>query len=152
MRAVVAGLGNVYRRDDGVGPAVAAAAAALVAHALDAGPMEDPLDLLGRWDGADLAVVVDATRSGAPPGTVVVVDLAESAAAAPGPTSTHGVGLVGAWRIARALGRAPSRALVVGVEGASFGAGEGLSPAVAAAAPAAVEAVVALMEGREPCA
>ena len=43
---------------------------------VDIGPLTDPLDLLGAWDGADLAIVVDAVRSGAAPGTLRVVDLA----------------------------------------------------------------------------
>lgn len=152
MRAVVAGLGNPYRLDDAVGLVVAAEAARRADGLVDAGPIEDPLDLLGRWDGADLAVVVDATRSGRAPGTVAVVDLTAAGEGTAGPTSTHGVGLVGAWRIARALGNAPARVVVVGVEGERFGAGEGLSARVAAAAPSAVEAVVALVAGGAPCA
>ncbi len=66
FRVVVAGMGNEYRRDDGAGPAVAAASAKEAPATIDIGPVVDPLDLLGRWDGADLAIVVDALRSGGP--------------------------------------------------------------------------------------
>ncbi len=140
---VVAGIGSEYRRDDGAGPAVARQAADLPG-VVDVGPAVDPLDLLGRWDDADLAVVVDAIRSGAPPGTVRVVDLDE---AVPAPAlSTHGLGLADVLRLARTVGRAPRRVVVIGIEGEDFGRGEGLSDEVAAAVPEAVRAVVSLVE------
>ena len=41
----------------------------------DIGPLTDPLDLLGAWDGADLAIVVDAVRSGAARARCACVDL-----------------------------------------------------------------------------
>ena len=72
---VVAGLGSEFRRDDGAGPLVRARAVHEAGVGRDIGPISDPLDLLGVWDGADLVVVVDAVRSGAPPGTVQVVEL-----------------------------------------------------------------------------
>ncbi len=59
--AVVIGVGNTHRRDDGVGPAVAAEVAAdcpagvrVVTCAVE------PTAILDAWDGADLAVVIDA--------------------------------------------------------------------------------------------
>lgn len=61
LRVVIASLGNEYRRDDGAGQVVAARAAEQAPEVHDVGPQVDPLDLLGRWDGADLAIVVDAT-------------------------------------------------------------------------------------------
>ncbi|HXQ61664.1 MAG TPA: hydrogenase maturation protease [Acidimicrobiales bacterium] len=147
---VVAGLGNEYRRDDGAGPAAAARVVSLVT-ARDVGPVVDPLDLLGRWDGADLAVVIDAIRSGSAPGTVRIVDL-ETAVDDHGATSTHGISLSGVWRLAQAVGRAPARVIVVGIEGADFGSGPGLSPAVDAAVPEAVSRVVDLIKEVNPCA
>ena len=153
-RTVIAGVGSEYRRDDGAGVAVAAEVAARQAGTVDVGPVGEPLDLLGRWDGADLAVVVDAVRSGAPPGTVSVVEVGPDGAAAeaaPG-TSTHGIGLVGTYRLARATGSAPRRLVLVCVEGADFGDGCGLSPAVATAVPEAARAVIELVRGGVPCA
>jgi hydrogenase maturation protease len=152
---VVAGLGSEYRRDDGAGPLVAARAVQEAGIGRDLGPIADPLDLLGIWDGADLAVVVDAVRSGAPPGTVRVVELRgepgsdDPRAAA---TSTHGIGLAGVYRLARAVGHAPGRVAVVGIEGEDFGRGTGLSPAVDAAVPTAVHLVVELIGGIPTCA
>lgn len=143
---VVAGLGSPYRHDDAVGPAVAAAVAAAVPGLAVAAPLGEPLDLLGRIDGAELAVVVDAVRSGAAPGTVTVITLADTPGhGGPAPTSGHGLGLADVVRLARALDRAPRRVVLVTVEGVRFDAGVGLSPAVVAAVEPATEAVLALL-------
>jgi hypothetical protein len=69
---VVAGMGHPLRRDDGVGPLVADRVAAACGTVRRTPQVSDPLDLFGWWDGADLAVVVDAACSGAPAGTVAV--------------------------------------------------------------------------------
>ncbi len=153
-RVVVAGMGSEYRRDDGAGPAVARIVASLAGDAVDIGPLGEPLDLLGRWDGAELAVLVDATCGGARPGRVVVHDLDMLAAGGPpasahrdvvaGGSSTHGIGLVAALAIARAAGRPPGRVVVVGIEGRDFDFGVEMSPAVQAAVPEAVATVLRL--------
>jgi hydrogenase maturation protease len=150
-RVVVAGVGSEYRRDDGAGPVVAARSAGEAPAAHDIGPIVDPLDLLGRWDSADLAIVIDAVRSGAMAGTVRVVDLAGTDSG-PGVTSTHGIGLSGVWRLARAVDQAPARVIVVGIEGEDFGRGAGFSPAVDAAIPVAVRKVVELIREVQACA
>ncbi len=151
---VVAGLGSEYRRDDGAGPLVAARAVEEAGTGRDVGPITDPLDLLGVWDGADLAVVVDAVRSGAVPGTVHVVELEGGGlpSGRSGTTSTHGIGLAGVVRLSRAVGAAPRRVVVVGIEGEDFGRGTGLSPAVEAALPGAVDRIVDLIGEGRPCA
>ena len=126
------GVGNAYRRDDGVGPAVAECLRTRV----DAEVVtceQEPSRLLDAWDGADLALVVDAVASGAPPGTVHRFDATVHAL----PTtvfrgSTHALGVGEVIELARTLGRLPGRVLVYGVEGGDFAAGQGLSPAVAA--------------------
>ena len=142
MRALVIGLGNSYRRDDGVGPAVAER----LRERRDvevATCEQEPSRLLDAWAGADLALVVDAVASGAEPGTVHRFDASERAV----PSSvfrgsTHAFGVGELIELARALGRLPGRVIVYGVEGAEFAAGDGLSPAVAAAVePLAAELI-----------
>jgi len=150
-RVVVAGVGSEFRHDDGAGPAVARRTAEEVPDTRDVGPIVDPLDLLGRWDDADLAVLIDAVCSGARPGTVCVVDLM-TLTPGPGPTSTHGISLSGVLRLAQAVDRAPARVVVVGIEGDDFGRGVGLSPAVEAAIPVAVRRVVDLIKEVRTCA
>lgn len=146
---VVAGLGSEYRHDDGVGPEVARRVAECVPGAFDIGPIGEPLDLLGRWDDADLAVIIDAVRSGEEQGRVSIVELAlENGTFEMGEstsTSTHGIGLIGAMRIAHALGRAPRRVVVVAIAGDRFEVGVGLTPAVRRAIPIATKQVIELL-------
>ena len=79
-RVVVVGMGSEWRRDDGVGMRVATLVAGnadgdAFANCQVVTQLGDPVDLLSHWDGADLAVVVDATRSGLAPGTVSLIEL-----------------------------------------------------------------------------
>ena len=111
---------------------------------------DEPTRLLDLWDGLDTVVVVDALRSGAPPGTLHRIDAADG----PLPrdlrlASTHAMGIADALELGRALGRAPRRVVVVGIEGASFGMGEEMTPAVEDALDALVSSVLA--ELGEPC-
>jgi hydrogenase maturation protease len=157
LNIVVAGLGSTYRGDDAVGPMVAALFAGVNDDVRDVGPLAEPLDLLGRFDGADLAIVIDAVRSGAPIGTVQVMDIDvehvnDDGTAEPAVTSTHGIGLVGVLRVARAIDRAPRRLVVVAVEGESFELGSSMSAAVRAAVPEAFLAVARLIESEQLCA
>ena len=117
------GVGNAWRRDDGAGPAVA--------EALGGTCTDDPSQLLRLWAGGAHVIVVDASSSGSPPGTIRHFD----AIAAPLPAgvarSTHAFGVSDAVELARALCRLPAGLEVYMIEGADFTAGEGLSPAVA---------------------
>ena len=161
---LVAGIGNELCGDDGVGPAVVRRLAqepAMSASSAVTRVVEDPFDLFELWAGTALAVVVDATTSGAAPGSVRVVDLdveqvegdaRRGAAGRATPTSSHGFGLASALAMARALGRAPGRVMLVGIEGAGFEIGTPLSPAVAAAVPDAAALVRRLVEELRLCA
>ena len=80
-------MGSEYRRDDGAGPAAVALVAQQCPGVTVVGPLDDPLDLLGLWDGADLVVVVDAISSDSPPGMVQLVELDS---AAPRPVGVRG--------------------------------------------------------------
>jgi hydrogenase maturation protease len=125
----VIALGNRFRRDDGAALAVAArlGGRAVVAEG-------EPVELLDLWQGAGDVVVIDAFCTGAPPGTIHRLDAAAAPLpAALGGASTHALGLAEALELGRALGRLPERLTVIGIEGADFGAGEGLTPAVAEA-------------------
>ncbi len=141
MTAVVIGLGNPQRRDDGVGPAVAAAVA-------DAGPAgvrvvtcpAEPTAVLDAWAGAELAVLVDAA-AGDVPGRVRRCEpggLAQTAS-----VSSHDLNLGQTYELGRVLDCAPRRVVVITVDVADCGQGAGLSPAVSAAVPRAVAAVLA---------
>lgn len=138
--AVVIGIGNEFRRDDGIGPAVAAELTArnlpgvrVVACAAE------PAALLEAWAGAGRAVLVDAAV-GDQPGRVRTCGL--DALAEPSPVSSHDLSVRQAYELGRALGRAPESVAVVTVDVADTGHGQGLSPAVQAALPEAARAVL----------
>ncbi len=152
---MVAGIGSEYRHDDAAGPLVAERAIRQAGCGRDIGPLAEPLDLLGVWDEADLVVIIDAVRSGSVPGTVQIVELSgekHPLGDRGATTSTHGIGLAGALRLAHAVGHAPRRVVVVGIEGEDFSRGIGLSPRVDAALAHAVEHVVELISEVQLCA
>lgn len=141
--SVVIGIGNPYRRDDGIGPAVAAAVDALLlpdVRVLNcAGEMTQILD---AWAGAGTAVVIDAAVGGTP-GRVRRCALDEFVEATP--FSSHELSLAKTYELARALDRAPDSVTVVTVDVADTGHGEGLTAVVAAALPEAVDVVLRIL-------
>lgn len=149
-RVTVIGVGNEFRRDDGVGPAVVVRLAERAAHRpLPAGTVlaasdGDPGRLIGLWEGAELAVVVDAAHAHpGRPGRVHRLELGEHGIRRPGAASTHGLGLGEAVELSRSLGRMPGRMIVYAVEGADGSLGTGLTEAVAAAVEPLVRRVEA---------
>lgn len=157
MTHLVIGVGNAYRRDDGVGLAVAARLRGRVPAGVRVVDCEqEPSRLIDAWQGAQSALVVDAVESEAAPGTLHRFD----AAAGPLPagvfrSSTHAFGVGDAVELARVLGRLPGRVVVYGIEGGEFAAGEGLSVPVRAAVEPAAQAVLddleRLLREEEPC-
>lgn len=146
---VVVGVGNRLRGDDGIGLAVAASLDGRVPDGVDVVPCEqEPSRLIEAWRGAETAVVIDAVRSGAEPGTLHRFDASEHAI--PGrlfrSSSTHAFGVGEAIELARALGSLPGRIVVHGVEGGEFAAGEGLTAPVEAAVEPAARAVIDELE------
>ncbi len=153
-RALVVGLGSIDRGDDAVGPVVAA----MVREELAAdGPRgvhvvehEDPTALIDLMEGFSLVVLADASRSGAPAGTVTVHEVRQGKPALPararsGPSGTHGLGLAQALELARSLDRLPDRVVVIGIEAAHFEHGRPLSTPVTSAVTTAVDAVLGIL-------
>ena len=140
---VVIGIGNGFRRDDGVGLAVAdEVAKRAIPGVLVVAAIGDPSAILDAWTDARLAVVVDAAMGeGLSPGGIRRWTPGEEAAE--GVVSSHAIGLPEAYALGEALGRLPGRLVVLGVNVVDVSYGVGLTPAVAAAVPAAVESVFA---------
>ena len=136
-RVVLLGLGNPLRGDDAAGLDVARMLAPDPDYDVRAHSGE-PLELLELLGPYRAAVIVDALRSGAEPGTRRRIDLTRERLPAQlrTSTSTHAIGLGEALELARALGRLPARAVLHLVEGQSFGAGAPLSAPVSSALPA----------------
>ena len=151
-RVVVIGVGNEFRRDDGIGPEVLSR---LREH-MGAGPdvsVEAVVQLVSSdgesasmieaWTGASLAVVVDAVVADPPvPGRLHRFAIGRDEAAGARAVSSHGLGVGEAIGLAAALGRMPDRLVIHAVEAADVGHGVGLSPAVSAAAAALTAAVL----------
>ena len=142
--AVVIGIGNEFRRDDGAGPAVIGQLRGRVPAGVRLVVTDgEPARLIDAWTGAALAVVVDAVRAEPPhPGRVhrFVVDRPGTPAGRA--ASSHGFGLDEAIALAAALDRMPGRLIVHAIEAADLTQGPGLTPAVAAAVDVVARAIL----------
>ncbi|NEE00648.1 hydrogenase maturation protease [Phytoactinopolyspora halotolerans] len=133
--AVVIGVGNEYRRDDGVGAAVVRrlhrCTLPQVTLAITDGESSRLIEL---WGDADVAVVVDALHAdGGEPGRIHRVVVDRPLTGHRPLASSHGMGMGEAVDLALALDRMPRRLVILAVEGADFSVGRGLTPAVRAA-------------------
>ncbi|MFJ8956395.1 hydrogenase maturation protease [Streptomyces sp. NPDC102381] len=138
-RIAVIGVGNEFRRDDGVGWAVVDRLRGRAARRpLPAGTVLDVCDgdpgrLIGLWEWVGLAVVVDAAHAHpGKPGRVHRIELDSGWLNQPPTTSSHGMGLGEAVELSRVLGRLPGRLVVYAVEVGDSSLGTAMSGAVAA--------------------
>lgn len=151
-RKVVIGCGNPLAGDDGIGlrvieeltrrglpPEVKAIPAGLPG-----------LTILGFLRGAQQAIIVDAADARQEPGTIICCQEKDLAKLPFRSLSLHGIGLVEALALGRLVEPAafPPRLTFVAIQIGEIKLGsQSLSPPVAAALPAAVEAVYQLLEG-----
>jgi hydrogenase maturation protease len=150
-KTIVVGLGNSILSDDAVGLRVAAALRPMLADRPDIEVVEDEwggLRLMERLTGYDQAVIVDAMRTGAPPGTIRKLspdDLPTLHSA-----SSHDTGLPVALEVGRRAGaRLPATEdiILVGIEAQDVTTfAEELTPEVEAAVEAAVQVVLEILE------
>ena len=152
LRLLVVGLGTDDRSDDGIGRDVVRALG--TGPGLPADLVEGPGDLtrlLELWEGREEVVLVDAVRSGAAPGTVHRWD-ADEAMGLPGEfgVSSHSLSLPSILRLARDLGRLPTRLLVYGIEVAETGPGSDRTEAVAASVPSVCRRIAREAMGPRP--
>ncbi|KZS58726.1 hydrogenase maturation protease [Mycobacterium ostraviense] len=140
---VVVGLGNRYRRDDGVGVAAAAALDELgLPDVVVVSDIVEPMSLLEAWSGAGLAIVIDAAVAvPAMPGRVTRCALSDLVTATAG-VSSHRVDVAAAYALGQALDRVPDTLEVISVDVADTDHGVGLTPQVEAAIPTVVGMVV----------
>jgi hydrogenase maturation protease len=144
-RILVAGIGNVFRTDDGFGCEVAGR---LAAHSWPDGVrvvdygirgLHLAYDLLEHWDAV---VMVDALPDRGAVGSVVVVEVGPDDRGADPQIDAHGMDPATVLASLAALGGAPpERTLVVGCQIGDTGDGMGLTPCVAAAVDEAVRTV-----------
>ncbi len=142
----VVGLGNVLVGDDALGPTVVQTLAAAyeldeAVRVLDLGT--PGFDLASHIAGTDALVVVDTVRGNGPAGELRLYRKPELlAAAVPQRVSGHDPGLRDTLLTLELHGAGPAEVLLIGVVPAVLETGIGLSPAVRAAVPAALAAVL----------
>ncbi len=155
MNIIVIGIGQSLRGDDAAG--LEAVRYWQKAHPSSANQPEvsvrtvelPGLGLLDMLEGSDRAVIVDATRSSSPPGTVRSLAFENLEAFSSSAGSAHGWGLAETLRLG--IGLFPQLAdcqiILIGIEAAGFEPGAGLSPEVAEAIPAAGELIEKAVQG-----
>jgi hydrogenase maturation protease len=143
---LLAGIGNEFRSDDAAGLRIAEQIRSIGLSGVQIVTLGDHLDqLLDLWDGRALAVLVDAVRSGAEPGTVLYLDLLnESLPSSLTATSTHSLDPLQLVQMARLLDRLPQQLYLIGIEAADFTVGTEMSDAVSNALPQATDQILAL--------
>jgi hydrogenase maturation protease len=138
------GIGNEYRRDDGVGLVIVRQLRSFVPADVTVLELSgEGATLMEAWQKAAIVYVFDAVRSQATPGTIHQID----AKAQTVPTqffhySTHAFSLAEAVELARVLNQLPPKLVLYGVEGADFGSGVGLSDGVEIAVPKVIDRVL----------
>ncbi|MCS7141739.1 MAG: hydrogenase maturation protease [Candidatus Nitrosocaldus sp.] len=139
-RVLVVGVGNEYRRDDGIGPIIARCMKGMMIEGVDVMEVDDASKLLDVMQmGYSRIIVIDAMHShgNAPIGTIHRFNKEElldtrvqrllSSSLSP-PSSTHAMDVVEALGLAAALGYTQGMDVVLlGIEGRDFGVGRGLS-------------------------
>jgi hydrogenase maturation protease len=157
-RILVAGVGNVFLRDDAFGVEVIRL---LAERPQPPGVLIRDYGIRGvhlvyeLLDGYDLFVLVDAAPRGEAPGTVSVLEVELPSPDAQPLIDAHSLTPDAIFGLLSSLGGRPGRSLVVACEPAEVDAGMGLSDPVLEALPHAVRAVEeilaqALAAGPEP--
>ncbi|MBX7246155.1 MAG: hydrogenase maturation protease [Candidatus Sumerlaeaceae bacterium] len=128
---LIVGIGNEFRRDDGVGLEIVRKLRPLVPQAEVQEASGEGAELVELLSEHNAVYLFDAVSSGAAPGTIYRIDSHKE----PVPTkffhySTHDFSLAEAIELTRALGSLPRVLVVYGIEGADFDPGVGLSEVV----------------------
>lgn len=150
-RTVVIGVGNPFRHDDGVGPAVVDRLRQRLTDVEFLTSDGEPTALIDAWAGARRVVVVDAARCrDGDVGRVFRFAAEHPAATRAGVAASHAADLGDTVALARQLDLMPTTLLVYTVQVDDVSFGTGLSPAVAAAADRLADEIAAAVTGAAP--
>ncbi len=147
-RILVIGIGNEFRRDDGVGIAVARQLKKILPETVKVIEQNGEASaLMEAWKGAEFVIVIDAVSSGAKPGTIHRLSFKdESRFKIRSQGSTHSFGLTEAIALSRYLNCLPEEGLVFGIEGVDYAQGSGFSPDVLSSVDLVVEQIGDLLQ------
>jgi hydrogenase maturation protease len=150
-KVTIGGIGSVLLGDDGVGPFVAGMLEA--GYSFDEGVMvadlgTPGLDLVAHLSGIDALVLIDSVSNGALPGTVTLYRKEDILRHGPAPVrmDPHSPVLSESLLIAELTGEGPEEILLIGITGAQYDVGAGLSEAARQAAASAVTEVLAELD------
>lgn len=129
---LVIGIGNEFRRDDSVGVMVAREVAKLEFPDVKVIEMSgEGATLMEAWKDAGTAILIDAVCSDNMPGTVHRLEpKTETIPSNFFNYSTHAFSVAEAIELAKALKTETPELVLYGIDGADFGAGDGLSEVV----------------------
>jgi len=142
---LVVGLGNNYRKDDGVGLYVAEKIRSMNLDNIEvADNIGESTSLIKVWSNAGKVFVVDAVISTEREGTTHRFDALKEKI--PGEIfnsySTHSFSLLESIELAKTLGELPDSLIIYGIEGKDFSSGIGLSSKVIKAADEVIDMLV----------
>ncbi len=126
---LIIGVGNRYRQDDGVGPALVQRLKKKLGPSADLVEKSgEGAELMETWKNYNAVYLIDAVSSKKKPGTIHRFDAAKEKL----PQdffhySTHAFSVAEAVELARALNELPPRLIIYGIEGKNFNSGQGLS-------------------------
>ncbi len=144
-KTVVVGIGNEFRKDDGVGLYVSRLIQERTDREIEVvDGVPDGYALIETWDDSSFVFVIDCVASENKSGTIFRFDaLIEKI-----PSnlfdgfSTHSISVVDAIELAGTLGRLPKSLTVFGIEGKDYSPGTQLSPEVKMAADQLVDQIL----------
>lgn len=148
--ALVIGIGNEYRGDDGVGLAVIGALLKEqgLQEAICKECTGEGTALMDLWESFSNVILIDAMLSGDAPGAISRFDANKEAIPARlSSHSTHAFGVAEAVELAKTLYELPASLVVYAVEGKNFAANVGLTPEVEHAVPVVARLVMREVQG-----
>jgi len=143
-KAVVLCLGNPYMKDDAVGVQVARRLLEmnLGGDVVIESSQSADLLLLSGFEGADRVMVVDALRSGTPPGTISKYAISPAKSQVSSLPGSHSVRLHDMFDLANQAGLLDCPVTIIGIEPRETSPGEGLSPDVETAIPRVLRLII----------
>jgi hydrogenase maturation protease len=147
MKILLLGIGQALRGDDSAG--LEAVQLWQTLHHENAAKVQvefselPGLELLGLLDGREAAIIVDAVQSNRSSGEVIRLGPDELAGFTPEAGSAHGYGVAETLQLGKSLypSLAGCRITLIGITGAQFNLGAGLSPKVCLAIKDAVNVI-----------
>jgi hydrogenase maturation protease len=142
-KTVVIGIGNRYLKDDGIGIEVADEVEGVLGDGvLVCSYQSVDLSLLAQFEGASKVILVDALRSGAPPGAVSKYAIIPRKKPLDSINGLHSLELEDVFDVATQSGLLACPVTIIGVEPKDVSPGEGMSDELIRAVPRVVSAII----------